>query len=65
MFKTTAVKSEMWRFFFMRRRALDGDFVFYQEFDPPKAIDLETSAKVTVPDEFTQPDEENDETTVG
>lgn len=39
-------------------------FIF-QELDTPRAVDLETSAKVKVPDKIAQPDEDNDETTVG
>lgn len=36
-----------------------------QELDPPEAVDLVTSAKIKVPSEITQPDEDNDKTTVG
>lgn len=39
-------------------------FNFHQELDPLKAVDLETTAKVKVPDEITQADENNDMATV-
>ena len=35
-----------------------------QELETPEAVDLETTGRVTVPDEITQPDKNNDETTV-
>ena len=37
---------------------------FNQELKTPKAVDLETWAKVKVPGIFTQPNKDNDETTV-
>ena len=36
-----------------------------QELDPPEAVDLETTAKIKVPSQITQPDLNNDQTTVG
>jgi len=36
-----------------------------QELDPPEAVDLETTAKIKVPSQITQPDVNNDQTTVG
>ena len=36
-----------------------------QELDPPEAVDLVTEAKIKVPSKITQPDEDNDKTTVG
>ena len=36
-----------------------------QELDPPEAVDLETTAKIKVPSQITQPDINNDQTTVG
>ena len=35
-----------------------------QELDPPEAVDLETTAKIKVPSQITQPDVSNDQTTV-
>ena len=43
---------------------LQGTSIFHQELKPLKAVDLETSATVKVPDEITQPDEKNDMATV-
>ena len=36
-----------------------------QELDPPEAVDLETTAKIKVPSQITQPDLNNDQTMVG
>ena len=41
----------------------DPDFS-QQELDPPEAVDLETTAKIKVPSQITQPDVSNDQTTV-
>lgn len=38
--------------------------LFWQELDPPKAVDLETTAKIKVPSIITQPNLNNDQVTV-
>ena len=38
--------------------------LFWQDLDPPKAVDLETTAKIKVPSIITQPNLNNDQVTV-
>ena len=38
--------------------------LFWQELDPPKAVDLETAAKIKVPSIINQPNLNNDQDTV-
>ena len=50
----------------LRRRRVNHTLTDFsrQELDPPKAVDLETTAKIKVPSQITQQDVNNDQTTV-